>query len=68
MTDKISWITTIDEDGVLNVPDEVIDKCDWRIDDLIEYYVEEIEDETCLTIINITSNQRKQDGTQSEIN
>jgi len=68
MTDKISWLTTIDEDGVLTVPDEVINKCDWRVDDLIEYSVQEIDGETSLIIINITANQRKQDGSQSEIN
>lgn len=52
-----TYTTTIDEDGVLVFPEELIDSLDWREGDEIRWV---ISNDNCVIMINITATLRNE--------
>lgn len=60
-----TYTTTIDEDGVLVFPEELIDSLDWREGDEIRWV---ISNDNCVIMINITATLRNEKFSQSTDN
>lgn len=68
MTDQRSWIANVDyadDYGVITFPESMIKELEWETDDLIEF---SINDDNSVTIVNLTANQRKLNGPQTNVN
>jgi bifunctional DNA-binding transcriptional regulator/antitoxin component of YhaV-PrlF toxin-antitoxin module len=51
-----SWIVTVDEDGVVPLPPEMLEEQDWREGDILDF---DITADKSVVITNITAEERK---------
>lgn len=52
-----TWVVTVDEDGILPIPGEMMTELDWREGDVLDF---DIRGTGSVLIRNITSDERKQ--------
>lgn len=41
MSENKTWIADIDEDGVVTIPDELMEKLGWKVGDILDYDIKE---------------------------
>lgn len=51
-----TWVVTVDEDGILPIPTDMMAELDWRDGDILDF---DTSDDNSILVRNITSDERK---------
>lgn len=67
MDEQNTWIVNIDEDGIVTMPDDLIEQLGWKVGDILDYQMQE-DGEIYITRVGPDESQTNQEDDESQDN